>query len=77
MTSAGVGSESVLCASRAALVTHLEGAAENELVQLWQDFSGIFQRSKGADRLVVPSLETFGFLLACGIWKSIDPTRLK
>ena len=77
MTSAGVGSESVIYASRAALVTHLEGSAEDELIQLWQDFSSIFQHSKGTDRLIVPSLESFGFLLACGIWKSTDPALLK
>ena len=77
VTSAGVGSESVICASRAAWVAHLERAVDEELIQLWHDFSSIFQRSKESDRLAVPSLELFGFFLACGIWKSIHPAALQ
>jgi hypothetical protein len=74
-TSAGVGSESVLCASRAAIVAYVRYSSKQQRISLWDDCFALIRFSLEDERLSVPSLELVGFLLENGAWDGIEPTK--
>ncbi|MCJ1383831.1 hypothetical protein MMC17_006945 [Xylographa soralifera] len=68
VTSAGAGSETILLASRAAIVHTMEGIPLEERATLWDCLLSILQSGIQNERLVVPVLEVLGFLLATGLY---------
>jgi len=66
VTSAGVGSETILSASRAAMIQTMEKMPLNELSTLWDCLLSIVQTEIHNERLLIPVLEVMGFLLATG-----------
>ncbi|MCJ1435609.1 hypothetical protein MMC27_004983 [Xylographa pallens] len=76
VTSAGAGSETILLASRAAIVDTLEGIPLGERVTLWDCFLRIIHTKIRNERLVVPVLEVLGFLLATGLYGNTVPGLL-
>ncbi|SLM39571.1 Tubulin-specific chaperone D, C-terminal [Lasallia pustulata] len=77
VTSAGVGSESLLRASRAALVDYAEHLHIADLVALCQDLMEILRRHIADDRLIIPALEVVAFLLDAGQFQRINNVELK
>ena len=67
----GAGSESILCASRAALVTYLEDVNSSDLMTFWQSVSGILRNNTTNERLVVSVLEALAFLLETGLFECL------
>ncbi|MCJ1477614.1 hypothetical protein MMC13_006287 [Lambiella insularis] len=76
ITSAGVGSESVLCASRAAMVTAIELFNTDGLVILWDCLADILKRSVEKERLILPLLEVLRFLSSVRVWETVDDDLL-
>lgn len=68
VTSAGVGSESILCASRAAMVTAIESSPHEYFVTFWECLLDLLKRNMGLERLAVPLLEVLGFILSIDVW---------
>ena len=68
VTSAAAGSETILCASRAAMVKALEGMPLNELASFWDCLLITLKSEVQNERLVVSVLEVLGFVLASGIY---------
>ncbi len=75
MTSAGGGSESLLKASRSALVDYAEQLPMDELVHLLQDLTEIVRQHITNDRLVVPTLEVLSFLFDAGLFHRIEDSE--
>ena len=67
VTSIGVGSESVLRASRAALSLYLEAADKDTLVAVCQCFENLLRENLTNERLIVPTLESIAFVLDTNI----------
>ncbi|MCJ1404523.1 hypothetical protein MMC11_007749 [Xylographa trunciseda] len=64
VTSAGAGSETILSASRAAIIQSLERMPPNELSTFWDCLLSIVRSEIHNERLLIPVLEVIGFLLA-------------
>ena len=77
ITSAGIGSEAVLRASRRAIVLHLEQLPEPELLKFATDFLQVFKEGLQSERLIIPSLEVCGFLLEYGVFERLPVSTLK
>lgn len=78
MTSAGVGSESLLHASRLALVDYLEVAsAKAQAPNLCSDLVELLGRCLANDRLAIPILEVIGFLFDAGTIDELDDVSFK
>ena len=77
VTSVGAGSETVLLASRAAIVHTMEGIPFGERVTLWDCLLRIIHPDSQNERLVVPVLEVLGFLLATGLHGNTVPDLLE
>ena len=77
VTSAGVGSESLLRASRAALVDYAEHLSITDLVALCQDLIEIIRQHIADDRLIVPALEVVAFLFDAGQFQRINDVEFK
>lgn len=77
VTTAGVGSESLLCTTRATLLDHLERVDEDLLVLLWQDLLSALQLVAQKERLTIPAFEVLCFLLENDVWGSLRPRLLK
>lgn len=72
LTSAGAGSESLLRSSRAALVHYAEDLEVHELVLFCKCLTSIIRESISNDRLLVPALDTLGFLFDAGIMQCLQ-----
>ena len=72
ITSAGVGSESLLRASRSALVDYAENLPASELVALCQDLLEVVRQNIANDRLIIPSLEVIAFLFDAGQFQRVN-----
>ncbi len=73
VTSAGVGSESLLCASRLALVDYVGGVSQDHrILNLCNDLTELLRRSLASDRLAIPVLEVLGFLFDAGIFQQLE-----
>lgn len=77
VTTAGVGSESLLCTTRATLLAHLEQVHEDLLILLWQDLLRALQLDAQKERLTIPMLEMLSFLLGNGVWGRLDSSVLE
>ncbi|KAI9852129.1 MAG: hypothetical protein M1838_001753 [Thelocarpon superellum] len=80
VTSAGVGSEPVLRASRAALACFADDRADQarfSVYDLGKVMTQVIRQNLHADRVLVPALETLAFLLECGVLQSLDDARFK
>ena len=77
VTTAGVGSESLLCTTRATLLDYLEQVQEDLLILLWQDLSRALQLDGQKERLTIPVLEMLSFLLGNGVWGRLDSSVLE
>ena len=71
VTSIGASSEPILCASRTAVVAHLEDVDNTDLLTFWQSVSGILRDSTSNERLVIPVLEVLAFLIETGIFEHL------
>jgi hypothetical protein len=76
LTSAGAGSESLLQSSRAALVHYVGQLEVHELVLFCKCFTGIIRGSISNERLLVPALDTLGFLFDAGIMQCLQSEDL-
>ena len=63
VTSSGSGSESVLVASRSALASFLEHGGKSQQVSCLKELELIFRAEKRNERIVIPVMETFAFVL--------------
>ena len=78
MTSGGVGSESLLRASRLALVDYIEGDShEARALNLFNDLTELLGRCLSNDRLAIPILEAFSFLFDAGVFEGVDDVSFK
>jgi len=78
VTSAGVGSESLLRSSRLALVDYLESAPpEARALELCNDLTELLGRSLSNDRLAIPILEVVGFLFDARTLEGFDDASFK
>jgi len=77
VTTAGVGSEALLCTTRATLLEYLEQAHEDLLILLWQDLLGALLLEGQKERLTIPVLEVLSFLLGNGLWSRLSSSILK
>ena len=68
VTTAGVGSESLLCTTRATLIGHLQRMHQDLLLLLWQDLLHGLQLGEPKERLTIPVLGVLGFLIENGVW---------
>ena len=73
LTSAGAGSESLLRSSGAALVQYTEGLSADSLVVFCECLTSIIQEHINNDRLLVPALNTLGFLFDAGVMQRLPP----
>ena len=67
VTSAGSGSESILYASREAFVAYTIDCSPSELARYCTNIVDIMQDNLPNDRLVVSTVEFFGFLFDAGV----------
>ena len=72
VTSAGSGSESVLRASRAAISRYLAGLDKDELLAMSNAFLTLLRDSYNHERLTVPILETWAFLLQTHLFDRLE-----
>ncbi|KAI9878754.1 MAG: hypothetical protein M1830_010607 [Pleopsidium flavum] len=73
VTSAGVGSESLLRASRLALVDYLGVVSDDHrILNICNDLTELLRRNLASDRLAIPLLEVLGFLFDAGILQQLD-----
>jgi hypothetical protein len=86
VTSAGLGSESVLRASRLALADHLEGLEvlgsnmdpqSYGLKDICDGLLEVLKRNTGNDRVAMPTLEVLAFLLDSCIIQPLQDTQFK
>lgn len=78
VTSAGVGSESLLRSSRLALVDYLESASsEAPARKLCDDLTELLGRCLSNDRLAIPILEVIGFLFDARTLVGFDDASFK
>ena len=77
VTSASSGAETVLLASRAAIVQTMEGLPLEERVTHWNCLLSLLESKKQNERLVVPVLEVLGFLLATTLCGNTAPGLLE
>ena len=83
VTSAGVGSESVLKASRMALADFAEHLGAHyaglpfTLLDLCNLLLELLRRSLDRDRVLVPMLEVFAFFFDVGIMRHLEATDFK
>ncbi|KAI9830641.1 MAG: hypothetical protein M1819_005451 [Sarea resinae] len=86
ITSAGVGSESVLRASRLALaryadslpLTYEAGSADsNSLISLFNDLSTVLRENSTNDRVAIPMLEVLGYLCDARITQKLEGSNFK
>ena len=73
LTSAGAGSESLLRSSRAALIRYTEHLPILSLVGFCRCFTVIIQEHMSNERLLVPALDTLGFLFEAGVMQRLPP----
>lgn len=72
ITSAGVGAESLLVASRLALVDYLsESSHEPRTLNICNDLTDLLARNVANERLAVPVLEVIAFLFEAQIYQSL------
>lgn len=67
VTSAGGGSESVMQSSRTALLLHADQASASGLTRIFVILAKIIESRVSDERMIVPTLLTFGFLLDAGV----------
>ena len=67
VTSAGAGSETILLASRAAIVQTMEELPLEQRATIWDCLLNIIQIKIQNERLVIPVLEVLGFLLSTNL----------
>lgn len=77
ITSAGVGSESLLRASRASLVDHAEHLSIADLVSMLEDLVEIVRQHVADDRLIISALEVVAFLFDAGQFQRINDINFK
>lgn len=78
VTSAGVGSEKLLRASRLALVDYLECALpEARALNLCNDLTELLGRRLSNDRLAIPILEVLSFLFDAGVLEGFGDVSFK
>ena len=63
ISSAGTGSESLICASRVALANYVDTSSASELANLSADLLTIMSRWVTDDRVIIPALAVIAFLL--------------
>ncbi|MCJ1251940.1 hypothetical protein MMC30_009178 [Trapelia coarctata] len=76
LTTAGGGSESLLCTTRATLLDYLERGHEQLLILLWEDLLSALQPDGQKERLTIPVLEVLSFLLENSVWDRFQATAL-
>lgn len=84
ISSAGVGSESLVRSSRVALATYIDTLSASELARLSADLLTIISRGVSDDRIIVPALAVVAFLLDSAnsdgplhdSFSYVDPLRL-
>lgn len=67
VTSAGGGSESVMQSSRTALLLHADQASASGLTRIFVILVKIIESRVFDQRMIVPALVVFGFLLDAGV----------
>lgn len=78
VTSAGVGSESLLRASRLALVDYVESVSPDaRALNLGNDLTELLGRCLSNDRLAIPILEVIGFLFDAGVLEGFNDAAFK
>lgn len=77
ISSAGMGSESLVQTSRKALADALNGLSDDKLVTVFTEFTIILKESISVDRVVLPLLEVFSFLLDVQIFQKLRDTGFK
>ena len=77
ISSAGVGSESGLRASRAALADALNNLDDPALLDVCTDILDIFQGNMANDRIIIPLLEVVAFLFDLGILQRLSSSLFK
>lgn len=63
ISSAGIGSETLIRSSRVALAIYLDASSASELAKLSADLLTIMNKYVTVDRVIVPALAVFAFLL--------------
>ena len=76
MTSAGVGSESLLHASRLALVDYIENN-QSRSSSVCIHLSELLEQHLSNDRLATPTLEVVAYLLDAGAFQGLDDGLIK
>lgn len=78
VTSAGVGSESLLRASRLALVDYITvDPQEHRILNFCTDLTELMRDHLGNDRLAIPILEVLAFLFDAGIFQQVEVASFK
>ena len=84
ISSAGIGSETLIRSSRLALAIYIDACSVTELAKLYTDLLMIMNKYVTVDRVIVPALAVFAFLLdSANSYESlhdslayVDPLRL-
>ncbi len=73
LSSSGAGSESLLRSSRAALVHYTEQLPTHSFIAFCKTFTAIIHDNISNDRILLPALDTLGFLFDAGIMQRLNP----